>query len=1510
MALKIVVVTNMILKRLTGFLGCLVLAILLVIGFSHSIPANGSVSFATATNYSVGNYPVSVTTGDFNRDGKTDLAVANYNSDNVSILLGVGDGTFGAATNYNAGSSPYSVTAGDFNGDGKDDLAVVNSGSDNVSILSGAGDGTFGAATNYSAGTSPLSVTAGDFNGDGKDDLAVANYFGANVSILLGAGDGTFEAATNYNAGSGPGSVTAGDFNGDGKPDLAVANSDSANVSILINTTTFAASGTFGGAVNYNVGTYPLSVTTEDFNRDGKTDLAVANFDSDNVSILSGVGDGTFEAATNYSVGSVPVSVTAGDFNRDGKTDLAVANYFGANVSILLGAGDGTFGAATNYSVGDGPVSVTTGDFNRDGKTDLAVANSESDNVSILSGVGDGTFGAATNYSVGSVPVSVTAGDFNRDGKTDLAVANFNSANVSILSGVGDGTFGAATNYNVGTSPFSVTAGDFNRDGKTDLAVANVDSANVSILSGVGDGTFGAATNYSVGTSPASVTAGDFNRDGKTDLAVANSGSANVSILSGVGDGTFEAATNYSVGTSPYSVTAGDFNRDGKTDLAVANAESANVSILLNKVFVITASAGSNGSIAPSGAVSVNYGASQTFTITPDTGYQVADVLVDSVSQGAVTSYTFTNVTANHTISASFAINTYTITASAGSNGSIAPSGAVSVNYGASQAFTITPATGYQVADVLVDSVSQGAVTSYTFTTVTANHTISASFAINTYTITASAGSNGSIAPSGAVSVNYGGSQAFTVTPATGYQVADVLVDGSSVGAVTSYTFTNVTANHTISANFAVNTDTNQPPTKPDASQTILRYFPSLSEVNYDQVNLDFPIQITGQAFTDNDSSDTHLASQFRVFCGTDVVFADTVTNNTLTQTVMSSIILQPGKTHGVQIRYQDNHLDWSEWSDNRNFIVVAKSGTRDADNDGVADDSEATDTMLAEYGLSEYAGLDTAKVILDAVQSLPVLVEITGADSIAYLLAVNPEGTPPVGSTPYGLFNVRIEGVPDDSQVIHLTFTFPTSLPPDTLWYKYDDTKTDSWLVYDDVIITGNTVVVELEDGGKGDADQVKNGIIVDPSGPVVLPSDSGGSLSAISGGGGCFIATAAFGSYQEPHVWVLRMFRDRFLMTRPAGRAFIRFYYRHSPAIADWISGREWARTMTRTCLLPLYGLAYLMVSGIGWVLLAMVAAIVGLFVGARFIAPAGRTLLRQGFGGQVNPTPTLVRVFVFSFFLFSSTPVSGLDANRFSMAVGEDAFLVNHSAVTVPRGDGQFGLFYTYAYWPLEGTVSGVKQKLVKDNNVLTFNAAYGFTDKFQLGLSFPYLVSQDSELTGVKDNSAGDLKIEGKYRFCGGKDQMGFAILPFVTFTTGNDEFVNSPAYFGAKSATGGIVLIADRRWDNHTHLVFNLGYQFQKKEELPDFDIENTLLFGLGASRKLKNDKTRLTLEINGRADGDTWFDKEESTPIEAIGSVTQSVSKNVSLTLGLGTGLNEGYGAPNYRTLLGLRAGF
>jgi hypothetical protein len=182
--------------------------------------------------------------------------------------------------------------------------------------------------------------------------------------------------------------------------------------------------------------------------------------------------------------------------------------------------------------------------------------------------------------------------------------------------------------------------------------------------------------------------------------------------------------------------------------------------------YTITSSAGANGNVSPLGVVNVVSGGSQTFNITPAANYHIASVLVDGNSVGTPASYTFNGVTANHTISASFAIDTRTITSSAGANGSISPSGAVVVNYGSNQGFTITSNANAHIADVQVDSVSQGAIASYTFNNVTVNHTIAASFALNTISITSAPGTAGAGNPSNIMVTLNGPTQGINVNTA------------------------------------------------------------------------------------------------------------------------------------------------------------------------------------------------------------------------------------------------------------------------------------------------------------------------------------------------------------------------------------------------------------------------------------------------------------------------------------------------------------------------------------------------------------------------------------------------------------------------------------------------------------------------------------------------------------------------------------------------------------------------
>lgn len=259
---------------------------------------NGDGTFQKPSSFDVGKNPMGIAAGDMNGDGKLDLVVANQNctysrppcgTATVSVLLGNGDGTFQAHKDFLVGHPINDVTVGDFNGDGKLDLAVVGRYADDVqsasvSILLGKGDGTFRAPLSYRLNTNPCSIATADFNGDGKLDLVVLDNVGV-VSILLGNGDGTFQPRVDYPAGSFPvGSIGIGDFTGRGRLDLAVASSGSSSVTILFGN----GDGTFQPqGLRFATASFPQAVAVGDFKRNGRLDLAVAARSGSVVSLLS-----------------------------------------------------------------------------------------------------------------------------------------------------------------------------------------------------------------------------------------------------------------------------------------------------------------------------------------------------------------------------------------------------------------------------------------------------------------------------------------------------------------------------------------------------------------------------------------------------------------------------------------------------------------------------------------------------------------------------------------------------------------------------------------------------------------------------------------------------------------------------------------------------------------------------------------------------------------------------------------------------------------------------------------------------------------------------------------------------------------------------------------------------------------------------------------------------------------------------------------------------------------------
>ena len=231
------------------------------------------------------------------------------------------------------------------------------------------------------------------------------------------------------------------------------------------------------------------------------------------------------------------------------------------------------------------------------------------------------------------------------------------------------------------------------------------------------------------------------------------------------------------------------------------------VKFAINSYMITSSVTGGNGMISPLGTTNINYGGSQIYTMMANTGYHIDSIFVDGSYNGNSSPDTISNVTANHTITLKYSINKYTITATAGANGGISPSGSVMVSYGDSAVFTVTPAGAYHISDVVIDGGSVGAIPTYTFHTVTGNHTITASFTINGYTITSSVtGGNGMITPSGSISINSGRDTTVTMTPNTGYHIDSIFVDGSYTGNTSLDTIQNVTANHTITVKYAINT--------------------------------------------------------------------------------------------------------------------------------------------------------------------------------------------------------------------------------------------------------------------------------------------------------------------------------------------------------------------------------------------------------------------------------------------------------------------------------------------------------------------------------------------------------------------------------------------------------------------------------------------------------------------------------------------------------------------------------
>jgi formylmethanofuran dehydrogenase subunit C len=552
-----------------------------------------------------GGFGTAMASGDFNADGKTDLAVGafwSYSSDTGRVYIFYNDGHLAAAaTNADVviigePTLDYFATAlasGDFNADGKTDLSVGAQ-----SYSSGAGC----AYIFYNDGSIPTTATTADVIITGE----ASSYFG--------------------------GSLASGDFNADGKTDFAVGaygySTDTGRAYIFYNGSiiTENASGAdiiiTGEASSY----FAISLTSGDFNADGKTDFAVGAYGYStntgrtylfyNGSIITENASGADIIITGETTGNLfGYPMVSGDFNADGKTDLAVGAwgystdtgraYLFYNGSIITENASGAdiiiTGETTSNQFG---YSLASGDFNADGKTDLAVgayiysANTGRSYLFYNDGSIPTTAATAdiiiTGETESNFGANLVSGDFNVDGKTDLAVGAYgygsNRGRVYMYT-FNDGMItGEATSNNFGANS-SLASGDFNADGKTDLAVGawgySTDTGRAYIFYNDGSLPTTAATADIIITGEttsdyfgSSLASGDFNADGKTDLSVSAVGYSsstgraylfyNGSIITENASGADIIITGETTGNLfGYPMVSGDFNADGKTDLSV-----------------------------------------------------------------------------------------------------------------------------------------------------------------------------------------------------------------------------------------------------------------------------------------------------------------------------------------------------------------------------------------------------------------------------------------------------------------------------------------------------------------------------------------------------------------------------------------------------------------------------------------------------------------------------------------------------------------------------------------------------------------------------------------------------------------------------------------------------------------------------------------------------------------------------------------------------------------------------
>jgi hypothetical protein len=567
-----------------------------------------------------------------------------------TTTVGASTPTFSANSILAASSGPLAAHSTDLNGDGKADLIVSCYTGNGVSVYintttPGSSFPSFTAGAFFVTGVYPYIITSADFNLDGKMDFAVALDAGTLVDVFLNtaAPGSTTPAFSVFSLviGGTTRFVNTGDFNGDGKPDI-VCTAQNDNILVVLMNTTDPGSTTadFTTSPYIFTGTNPQAVKTADVNKDGLTDIVMVNRISELVSVYlntTTLGSSTpsFTAATNILTGVSPVDLELDDFNNDGKPDIAITNSGNNNISVFInltspGASSAVFSEWLNYSTGTTPLYLMTADLNRDGRRDIVTGNSGSANVSVFMntttvGISSPSFGNKTNFITTRRPEEIHSGDFNGDGKPDVMtglVDFFNSDSLMVfLNQTAPGNSTASfTPRKAFYSPQSTgnSLGDINNDGKLDIVSCSNTAINILLnTTSPGSATASFSGAYTIYTSVAvafsKICIEDLNGDGKPDISFGDFDTEQLKVFfnttaPGAATPSFSSVTTFPAYDSPTRVCASDFNGDGKPDIALLNSPSG----IDFKVFTVYINNTVTGAAAPSFSTGFDFTTNKT----------------------------------------------------------------------------------------------------------------------------------------------------------------------------------------------------------------------------------------------------------------------------------------------------------------------------------------------------------------------------------------------------------------------------------------------------------------------------------------------------------------------------------------------------------------------------------------------------------------------------------------------------------------------------------------------------------------------------------------------------------------------------------------------------------------------------------------------------------------------------------------------------------------------------------